>query len=143
MSGVFLLASGIMISDFAAIEVNYHGNIKFGAWWIKEWDFTDTIISRTRTQIDTVIEMDTIRGEDPHPLTNLEILPFGSLGINIKKERLDFCFDLGIGKNIYDFEYFYGQTGGYLIVKKKSFFVGEHIFDGHFKKAGNFKCKVE
>lgn len=124
--GIFLLASGMMISGFAEIEVNFNGDIKFGAWWIKEWDFTDTLISRKPSQIDTTV--DSIFGEDPHPVTNLEILPFGFLGINLKKERLDFCFDLGIGKNIYDFEYLRSATLGQFFVKKKSFFVGFRNF---------------
>jgi len=109
---VFL--SVLTLPVHAAPTIEYYGSMAFGTWWGKEWDFTDSLIQKN--------DFDTIMGEDPSPVTNLDIMPFGTLGLDIAKENLKFLFELGIGKTAYDFKYGQSATSGNFLVKKNGYF---------------------
>lgn len=117
--GTITLVWALIVPVSAALEVNYHGNISFGAWWGKEWDFTDTITE----VVNNGTTKDTIMGEDPYPTTYLDVFPLGLLGLEIKKENLNFYFDMGIGRSIYDFRYSTSNTGGIFFGKKNTYSV--------------------
>jgi hypothetical protein len=112
---LFAFALLVAVTGNTEPKVDFYGNISFGTWWSKEWDFTDSIVN--------VIGTDTIMGEDPTPTANLDVMPFGFLGLNLAKEKLKFCFEMGIGRTTYDFQKSRSYTSGDFLVRKNGFFV--------------------
>jgi hypothetical protein len=131
---LFALALLMAIPVNSEPKVDFYGNISFGTWWSREWDFTDSIVN-----VDGV---DTIMGEDPSPTANLDVMPFGVLGINIAKEKIKVCFELGIGRTTYDFQRSSSNTTGDFTVKKNGYFVRFKKFFADWHINDNFALQI-
>jgi hypothetical protein len=131
---LFALALLMAIPVNSEPKVDFYGNISFGTWWSREWDFTDSIVN-----VDGV---DTIMGEDPSPTANLDVMPFGFLGLNLAKEKIAFCFELGIGRTTYDFNRSESMTTGFFTVKKNGYFVRFNKFFADWHINENFTLQI-
>ena len=131
---LFALTLLMAIPGNSELNADFYGNISFGTWWSKESDFTDSIISVDGT--------DTIMGEDPSPAANMDVMPFGILGIKLAKEKITCGFELGIGRIIYDFNFFQSMTSGNFLVKKKDFFVRFNKFFADWNINDHFALQI-
>jgi hypothetical protein len=131
---LFAFALLMAISVNSEPKVDFYGNISFGTWWSKEWDFTDSLLK--------VNGIDSIFGEDPSPTANLDVMPFGALGINLAKEKIKVCFELGIGRTAYDFSFLKSMTSGNFLVKKNGYFVRFSKFFADWSINDNFALQI-
>jgi hypothetical protein len=113
-----------VIANTANSELNYSftGNISVGLWGAKDYDFTSDKVFNENG--------DTILGKDRYPAGYLEVMPFGSVGLNIKTNKVDFCFELGIGRCLSSSKYTYTSVGSYSFNYKYSFSVRPDNFYG-------------
>jgi hypothetical protein len=81
-------------------------------------------------------------GEDPSPTANLDVMPFGFLGLNLAKEKIAFCFEMGIGRTTYDFQRSGSNTGGEYVVKKNGYFVRFKKFFADWNINDHFALRI-
>jgi hypothetical protein len=97
-----------MIVPAVAVDLDFYGNLKLGAWWeIRERYYEDTISVDTVMWIDTTgaTVIDTVGAltdSDSLPYTFCNLLPHGHFGAKFKSDQFGACVEIGLQKNIYE-----------------------------------------
>lgn len=128
-SSILLFLIACVIS--ADIDTDFKGKVVLGTWFAKEYNFTnDWYIDENE---DTITNT-----KDPYPTSYTDIVQSGALEFDFKTSSLHFVFQLGAGKNVYDFRYAYNATSGsFFVMKSKTFakinrFFGEWLISDIF-----------
>jgi len=127
----------LAVSVFAEVGVDLYGKVKLGSWWDKELDFTDD-----KYKIEQGVDANNnpivipFYGPDPDPLYYMEMYPTGALGLDITSDKYDFCFEMGVGKNLYDYRTVFSQTSGFFYGTRRNEFarINCAFVDYHFNE---------
>ena len=133
----YLIAATLLLTMVAAsqaeVDFDFNGNVILGAWWAKEYNFTDDWYWDENG--DSIPS-----GKDPYPTSYTDIVPAGALGFDFKTDRLQFAFELGAGVNCYDFRHAFSATSGWFYNKRFNLMAMVRKFYGEWNINDSTPC---